>query len=204
MDKKYGGFLNKKLSAVSNCRPSALTSLVRAAEYNDAVLIKRLLETGADVNAADKYGNTALHWIAVNGNAEIIRLLIKTGVSVNIKNSFGNMPLHLALSHGRADCVHILLAAGADVNARNEAGWTPLHYAASYGTADCIRPLIVSGARPDVRNCNGETAIDILEMRHPELYAGYIGELMDLALVSLKLSTEDSKEPAGTGFEFDI
>lgn len=41
--------------------------------------IERLIKTGANVNAANDYGETALMWASLSGYTEIAKLLIKAG-----------------------------------------------------------------------------------------------------------------------------
>jgi ankyrin repeat protein len=67
------------------------------------------LETGADVNAANEAGDTALHGAAYQGWNEIARLLVARGANVNAKNTFGETPLFIAegnVYHSGAYTVH--------------------------------------------------------------------------------------------------
>ena len=45
-----------------------------------------LIEKGADVNATDSKGNTALHAAAVLGNEDSMKVLISAGADVNAEN----------------------------------------------------------------------------------------------------------------------
>ena len=55
------------------------------------------LELGADVNAANKYGDTPLHGAAWRERADsIIQLLVEKGAHVNAKNNRGWTPLVIA------------------------------------------------------------------------------------------------------------
>lgn len=104
----------------------------------------RLIESGADVTAVDKYGNSALHLaVAMEDVAKVgiplIEKLCSSGADVNLKNYRGKTPLHMnAPGSGRvspigydsgcfnAQILHILLAAGADIHARDSCGETLL------------------------------------------------------------------------------
>ena len=104
----------------------------------------RLIENGADINAVDKYGNSALH-LAVGikdvgkFGIPLIKKLCSYGEDVYLKNYQGKSPLHMnAPGSGRVDSIgmstghfeaqifQILIAAGADINARDSGGQTPL------------------------------------------------------------------------------
>ena len=49
-------------------------------------VVRLLLDTGADINAQDTDGNTALTNASHRGNIEIVRLLLDRGADVNIKD----------------------------------------------------------------------------------------------------------------------
>lgn len=55
-----------------------------------------LITKGANVNAVDGSGNTALHINAQKGSRQIVELLLKNGAKTDIKNEFGEIPADLA------------------------------------------------------------------------------------------------------------
>jgi ankyrin repeat protein len=59
-------------------------------------VVKYLVEKGADVKAANNYGNTPLHLAADNCNLDIVKYLLEKGADVKAANKVGNTPLHLA------------------------------------------------------------------------------------------------------------
>ena len=58
--------------------------------------IKLLLELGADVNAANKDGRTALHAAAFNGANEILRFLVEKGARLDTEDRYGETALNIA------------------------------------------------------------------------------------------------------------
>ncbi len=58
--------------------------------------VKLAMELGADVNAANKDGQTALHSAAYMGSNEIIQLLVDKGAKLNPADKYGETPLHIA------------------------------------------------------------------------------------------------------------
>ena len=106
-------------------RPSAQRWLTRR-NGATARLVRTLLTSGADVNATQVDGTTALHWAAYYDDAETAALLVKAGANVNAANRYGVPPLALACTNGNAAVVRLLLEAGADANATMKGGETVL------------------------------------------------------------------------------
>jgi uncharacterized protein len=64
------------------------------------------LELGADLNAANSQGMTAIHGAISGGFNEIIQRLAEKGANVNLKNKRGQTPLKMALGYGAAGGTH--------------------------------------------------------------------------------------------------
>jgi ankyrin repeat protein len=89
--------------------------LSKSSEKEKEKIIK-LLEGGANPNAKDTTGFSALHWATMNGNIEIILLLIDKGADINAKDNDGRSPIHYSADNEK---INILLKAGgepADLN----------------------------------------------------------------------------------------
>ena len=67
------------------------TPLMAAALYGDAALVKRLLAGGADPNAANSAGATALMWAAPDGTR--CGVLLDAGADVNARSDDRRSPL---------------------------------------------------------------------------------------------------------------
>ncbi|XP_065602258.1 ankyrin repeat domain-containing protein 22 [Cyrtonyx montezumae] len=59
-------------------------------------LVKMLLRAGADVNATDFSGSTALHYACEMRNQAVIPLLLEAHADVSVKNQDGETPLDIA------------------------------------------------------------------------------------------------------------
>jgi len=74
------------------------TALHFAAQNNDVIIGKLLIENGASIDAQDKYGNSTL-WRATfssKGNGDFITMLLDAGANKNLNNLSGISPIELA------------------------------------------------------------------------------------------------------------
>ena len=98
-----------------------------AAMNGDIEAVRALLQDGADVNAAQGDGMTALHWAAEAGDVEMVGILLYAGAHVRGLTRLGDYtPLHLASKAGADQVVVRLLEAGADPSAYTTTGEVPV------------------------------------------------------------------------------
>jgi ankyrin repeat protein len=130
----------------------AATAAAEAAMRDDAEGVAAALARGADVNAAQGDGMTALHWAAERGRPGIARSLLAKGARAGVTTRLGAYtPLHLAARRGHADVAMLLLEAGADAGAVSTTGVSPLHLAAASGSRAIVEALLARGAAVDAR-----------------------------------------------------
>jgi ankyrin repeat protein len=120
--------------------------LVEAAQRQDRVAVKALLQQRLDVNARQPDGATAIAWAAHWNDLEAAELLIRAGADVNVANDLGVAPLSLACKNGSAAMVARLLSAGANPNAASSSGETPLITASRTGNPEVVKALLARGA----------------------------------------------------------
>jgi uncharacterized protein len=127
--------------------------LATAAALGDLASVRALLDRGAgDVNAPDRDGTPALHWVVRRSDAELARRLIAAGARVDAANRDGVTPLQIAIDAGNADLTRLLLEAGADARVPDVAGEPPLLRAARVGEPAVVRALLDRGAPVDGRD----------------------------------------------------
>ncbi|MEZ5287804.1 MAG: ankyrin repeat domain-containing protein [Vicinamibacterales bacterium] len=132
-----------------------------AARTGDREAVRRLLKDGADVNAAQGDGTTALHWAALTGDAELAQMLVTAGGNLRATTRLGGYtPLYLAARGGHADVVAALLAGGAAADQASATGSTPLMIAAAAGDVRSVTMLVEAGAEIDATDtARDETAL---------------------------------------------
>ena len=94
--------------AVPAGNPMKVHALHSAAAIQSVAICRALLEAGADANAPQHSGFTALMSAAMHGNLELIELLVKHGADVSISSDEGKTALKFATEAGHADAVAML------------------------------------------------------------------------------------------------
>jgi uncharacterized protein len=123
-----------------------------AAMRGDRDQLMSLLEHGADVNAAQGDGMTALHWAAVNEDLEVARWLLYAGANVHATTRLNAVtPLWLAAQSGDALVVRSLLDNKAEADPPTGTGVTPLMIAAAAGNPDAVSVLLERGANANAK-----------------------------------------------------
>ena len=85
-------------------------SLLDAARAGDVAKVRSALDSGVNVNSANRYGVTALGFAAERGFLDVVRLLVERGANVNAVDSFyGSRPVDFALRGGHLDIAVYLL-----------------------------------------------------------------------------------------------
>ena len=132
-----------------------------AASKGETEMINLLLELGADIEAKNYDGNTALMYAAFWGKTEMVNLLLKRGANIEAKNDNGNTALMYAAYGGKTETVTRLLELGANIEAKDNDGNTALMYAADRGKIDTVVQLLEYNANIETKNDNGNTALII-------------------------------------------
>jgi ankyrin repeat protein len=114
------------------------TPMHYAAADGNAALVKELLASDTDPNAADDAGWTPLHFAAQKNAPEVVTLLLQAGAGVDPQDSHGNTPLWRAVFHsqGNGAVIELLREAGADPYAENNHGNSPLKLARTIANYD--------------------------------------------------------------------
>jgi ankyrin repeat protein len=139
-------------------------------------IIEGLLEHGADVNASDGCGRTALHFTALGKGrglfashldssvrGEIAKLLLSRGANVNAKTKNGLTALHAAAEKGYVEVVKVLLEYNADVNSKSkdEYGRTALHFASKGGHEQIVTVLLEHGSDINIMSKDNLTPLNL-------------------------------------------
>jgi ankyrin repeat protein len=103
-------------------------------------MVRRLLQAGANPNAALLAGETPVMVASRSGNADIVAQLIAKGANVNARAARGQTALMWAVSQRHPEVVKVLLAHGADVKARSNA-WSQVMAVPPHGMLEYNRSI---------------------------------------------------------------
>ena len=170
---------------------SKATPLHTAAYLHKEALLQVLVSNGANVNAKDEFGFTALHYAAgdnriVDENNEsrdrhkvaIVSLFVGKNVDIDAESFDKNTPLHMAAKYNnRVEIAREIIKHNANINAQNRYQQTPLHIATLYQNIGMIRTLIENDANLELQDRDKKTARDIaLETENKEIIALFDGD----------------------------
>ena len=143
--------------------------LLEAVDLKDISKLREAIKAGANVDAQDTYGWTALMKATESSvvSIEIVRELIKNGANVNASNKYGSSPLANLNpdSKDSLDVLKELINAGADINfqdkfykttklMRSVGDWNP-----SARRLEFSKELLKLGADVNLQDMNGQTAL---------------------------------------------
>ncbi|MVW70545.1 ankyrin repeat domain-containing protein [Bordetella sp. 15P40C-2] len=140
-----------------------LLLLGREASFSDLMLeeiLKDFCKNGADVNAADRKGNTALILAARYGERDLVNLLLCLGANVNHRNHWQYTALMHGAENGSIGIVASLLDARADPNISTSGGFNALMAAARNNHLNIVQRLWSAGALLNQHTSDRQTACD--------------------------------------------
>ena len=136
----------RRMFSAATQRTRPIYEATRALPRWGDVLVRLLLDAGADATLRNADGRTPLHGAVETGNRAAVGLLVARGAGIG------------AAARGGSE-------EGEGVG--DESGWTPLHVAAAKGSERMVRCLLGLGADVgvDARDDNGRTPLDVAIQR---------------------------------------
>lgn len=139
---------------------ASATELHWAVHRDDAALVELLIRAGANVNAANEYGVTALALACTNRSIVVVEQLLAARANPNAAQTTGVTPLMECARTGAVAGAAALLARGASVDAAHaRTGQTALMWAAAGQHPEVVRLLIDKGASVRSRSKGGFTPL---------------------------------------------
>ena len=142
---------------------SGQTPLMAASLAGQHLVVKALLELGADHSIGEKDGYTPPHGVAFQGRPEAAAVLIEHDIRVDEAHEDGYTPLHRTVWGGQRNHIEtarVLLEEGkADPDALDAKGLSAAHVAAERKNDEMVRTLLRLGADPNLQTKTGDTLL---------------------------------------------
>ena len=120
-------YINNK-NLLNSKNENGWTPIYHSIISNNLILLKQLLELGANVNIPNNMNETPLYQSIEMENYEAMIILLKYNCDCNISKNNGNSPLHIACKKGKINFISALLKNGANPNLINKLfNQTPFH-----------------------------------------------------------------------------
>ncbi|KAJ5111313.1 hypothetical protein N7532_001848 [Penicillium argentinense] len=152
--------LRNGANANGNDKAPDVKPLLLSAHRGLTDFVELLLLQGADIEARDSIGMTALHWACRENQIDTARFILSRNVDVNLWGAQYVTPLICAVKGGHFQMMKVLMEHGANVNAQDDSGMSALMHAASESLEDIMHLLLANGADLHAQDCNDLTALD--------------------------------------------
>lgn len=140
--------------------------LAIACASGNPALVHYLLHLGANINARDPHGRTALFHACDNARPAVIRCLAAHGANFNARDNDGQTPAFAAMHEKAATVIPLLRKYGTDLNAADNHGNRPLTEACREQNIRLVRALLTQGADPNLADKTGHTPLSLAALYH--------------------------------------
>jgi hypothetical protein len=116
--------------------------LIQAASRGETSRVQDLLKQGAQINAQDAQGHTAVMAATYGNHIASVQALLAAGADVNLRDGMLNNPFLYAGAEGYLDILKLAWAAGADTKITNRFGGIAIIPASERGHVEVVQWLL--------------------------------------------------------------
>lgn len=138
--------------------PASIRLVYGSGDLNSSpTYLEKLLRDGADINAIDKYGNTALHNAVSIDRLDLFKFLMTKNPNVTIANDKNQLALDIAIEKGNSEIIHLLsIATRYSLSTKLD---KDLLLAARLGFVAKVKESIENNANVNTCNSGGTSAL---------------------------------------------
>lgn len=158
--------------------------------------VKLLVRWGADINAVDGDGRTALRLAMIHHHYKSLKLFLDLDADYKVLDNAGNTMLHgiyKPKTNLEVSTVTKLLKLGLDPNTTNGAGHTPLDISLRYANRTFIKTYLEHGTDVHSLRMIGDTDAVMMSTMHLAAAISYSHGLMTLTELGLDVNGTDDK-----------
>ena len=125
-------------------KSTGTTPLLNTSSIGLNKIVQLLLDKGADMEAKNNNGFSALFLAVINKHEPVVRTLFEKGGNLQAQTETKSTPIHGAAERGHEMLVRFLLDRGASADTRDDKGFTPLLLASANGHETVVKVLSMS------------------------------------------------------------
>lgn len=154
-----GGFIDRDSLSKSERRLFDAMQLCWYGGAGDVAALRKLFNSGLDINAADYDMRTGVHLAASEGHLEAVKFFVENGASINVVDRFGSTPVLDAIKGRHLETTQYLLSKGAVLNQEKAA--SDLCAAAANNDVSTVVAMIESGVNVDAADYDARSALHL-------------------------------------------
>lgn len=170
-----------------------MAAVFQTAEDGNLSGLKELLNmaNNANVNVANRHGETAVHMASSGGHVEVVKYLHSKGANIDVLDKHNDSAIYWAARQGHLEVVRYLKEEGVPLDTQNKSGESALHVAARYGHTQIAEYLCLAGSDIDLQDNLGETAL------HNAAWHGFlqIAYALSAAGAQMNIQNKDGETP---------